>query len=211
MTISSDHKATTKATTSGEETADLVNFDDALADRYHRLSLLTLDLAAEAGEAALHYSQSNRENKPSRFDRHMATMTRAIWAHQVIERLRRGSAKQTNDRDVKEATRHDVKREQVAPAPPAALSRLQCGERYDPFPEEKYLHATAALDDAKDEPIENHTPSTMVKRPPTAGGNTATLFQGTLRPTWTPESVGEDWRQIDWRNHKITAPSCAPP
>lgn len=65
-------------------------FAEALAARYERLSILTLDLAEEAGEAAVNFSLVDRANKPGHFDRRIAAMSRAIWAHRVIERLRLG-------------------------------------------------------------------------------------------------------------------------
>ncbi len=71
---------------SGEET----RFEDALRARYERLSLLTLDLAEEAGEAVRSFSYVDRREKPGRFERGVAAMTKAIWAHQSIERLRKG-------------------------------------------------------------------------------------------------------------------------
>ncbi len=64
-------------------------FEAALTARYRRLSLLTLDLAEEAGEAARDFSFVDRENKTGRFERRIAAMTRAIWAHRSIESLRR--------------------------------------------------------------------------------------------------------------------------
>ncbi len=83
------------------ESACDADFEAALAERYRRLSLLTLDLAEEAGEAArcakAHQSEEVNfllvDTKGARlafFDRRLAAMTRAIWAHRVIERLRSG-------------------------------------------------------------------------------------------------------------------------
>lgn len=66
------------------------DFAAALAERYQRLSLLTLDLAEEAGEAAVNFSLVDKADRPSRFERRIGAMTRAIWAHRVIERLRLG-------------------------------------------------------------------------------------------------------------------------
>ncbi|MEL7492231.1 MAG: hypothetical protein AAGJ73_16095, partial [Pseudomonadota bacterium] len=76
----------------------------ALAERYRRLSLLTLNLAEEAGAAAVNFSLVDTKGvRPAFFDRRPAregahsldlaafaarAMTRAIWAHRVIERLR---------------------------------------------------------------------------------------------------------------------------
>ena len=58
--------------------------------RYERLSLLTLDLAEEAGEAAVSFSVVEKGDKKGRFERRIAAMTRCIWAHKEIERLRGG-------------------------------------------------------------------------------------------------------------------------
>ncbi len=65
------------------------DFAAALEARYRRLSLLTLDLAEEAGEAAVNFSLVDTKGvRPAFFDRRLAAMTRAIWAHRVIEQLR---------------------------------------------------------------------------------------------------------------------------
>jgi len=67
------------------------DFEPALKARYQRLSLLTLDLAEEAGEAAVNFSLvDNPPHRAGCFERRISAMTRAIWAHQQIERLRRG-------------------------------------------------------------------------------------------------------------------------
>ena len=71
---------------SGEETS----FEAALKARYERLSLLTLDLAQEAGEAVRDRARTERGAGPGRFDHGVRAMTKAIWAHTVIERLRTG-------------------------------------------------------------------------------------------------------------------------
>ncbi len=72
-----------------ERRARDADFEAALAERYRRLSLLTLDLAEEAGEAAVNFSLVDTKGvRPAFFDRRLAAMTRAIWAHRVIERLR---------------------------------------------------------------------------------------------------------------------------
>jgi|GEM_PF-5479275 len=76
-----DHREADATPISGDECAGAPGFNEALAERYQRLSLLTLDLAEEAGKAAL-------DPEAYSFDRPMAAMTRAIWAHQIIERLR---------------------------------------------------------------------------------------------------------------------------
>ena len=73
---------------SGERT----HFDDALAARYARLSLLTLDLAEEAGETARSFAYVDKGEKQGRFERRVAAMSRAVWAHRAIERLRRAPA-----------------------------------------------------------------------------------------------------------------------
>jgi len=91
------------------------DFAAALQERYQRLSLLTLDLAQEEGEAVLYakaYGASTRNaafvdkeagpkregaqlnvSAPSRsgfLERRIAAMSRAVWMHKTIERLRRG-------------------------------------------------------------------------------------------------------------------------
>ncbi len=77
------------ASVDGDESARDADFEAALAERYRRLSLLTLDLAEEAGEAAVNFSLVDTKGvRPAFFDRRLAAMTRAIWAHRVIERLR---------------------------------------------------------------------------------------------------------------------------
>ena len=63
-------------------------FEAALAARYQRLSLLTADLAEEAGEAAVNFSHVDKGPGKGRFERRIGAMTRAIWAHRVIEQLR---------------------------------------------------------------------------------------------------------------------------
>ena len=65
-------------------------FERELAERYQRLSLLTLDLAEEAGEAVRDFARVDLGQKRGRFDHGVASMTKAIWAHTVIERLRKG-------------------------------------------------------------------------------------------------------------------------
>ena len=73
-------------------------FAAQLQARYERVSLLTLDLAEEAGEAAVSFSQVEKGDKTGRFERRIAAMTRAIWAHRVIERLRTGGSRTTHRR-----------------------------------------------------------------------------------------------------------------
>ena len=68
-------------------------FEAELRARYERLSLLTLDLAEEAGEAAVSFSVVEKGDKTGRFERRIAAMTRCIWAHKEIERLRCGGGK----------------------------------------------------------------------------------------------------------------------
>ncbi|MGF1544120.1 MAG: hypothetical protein ACFB00_06430 [Parvularculaceae bacterium] len=63
-------------------------FDAALAARYRRLSMLTLDLAEEAGAAARSVRIAERGDKTGAFERRVAAMSRAIRAHQLVERLR---------------------------------------------------------------------------------------------------------------------------
>ena len=87
-------------------------FDAARMARYQRLSLLTLDLAEKAGGAALRLSNAEGGNsslarpgpherpqgpdpmKP-RLSAHTQNMTRAIWAHRVIEQLRARCGRET--------------------------------------------------------------------------------------------------------------------
>ncbi len=77
---------------------DESSFEQARMERYQRLSLLTLDLAEEAGECArsMAYAHNGGTASPkmrrvkSPFTQGMENMSRAIWAHQVIERLRTG-------------------------------------------------------------------------------------------------------------------------
>ncbi len=66
------------------------DFSAALRTRYEQLSLLTLDLAQEAGEAVRDFSRVDLGPAKGRFDHGIASMTKAIWAHTVIERLRGG-------------------------------------------------------------------------------------------------------------------------
>ena len=68
-------------------TGETVDFESAKRARYERLSLLTLDMAERAGQAANEHS-ALREARG--FNKAMAAMSRAIWAHQIIERLRMG-------------------------------------------------------------------------------------------------------------------------
>ena len=102
------------------ETRGDVDFAVALQERYQRLSLLTLDLAEEAGGAAQHETPGERmedfrRKKPGRFERRIAAMTRAIWAHKEIERLRTGrnpdashyGANANRQRPAGNRTRHD--------------------------------------------------------------------------------------------------------
>jgi|GEM_PF-3413521 len=88
-------------------------FDTALQNRYQRLSMLTLDLAEEAGAAAAGLSLvDNKGDRPSIFERRIAAMTRAIWAHRIIEhlRLKHQGGDQANDNNPAapmESTLHD--------------------------------------------------------------------------------------------------------
>jgi|GEM_PF-5462048 len=87
-----------------EESAN-PDFAAKLTARYERLSLLTLDLAEEAGEAAVNWSMvDNDPKRPGRFERRIAAMTKAIWAHQAIERLRTKHAR-VSDGILEEAER----------------------------------------------------------------------------------------------------------
>lgn len=82
----------------GADDGDAPSFEQARMERYQRLSLLTLDLAEEAGECArsMAYAHNGGTASPkmrrvkSPFTQGMENMSRAIWAHQVIERLRTG-------------------------------------------------------------------------------------------------------------------------
>ena len=74
------------------ESGDDRAFEAALAARYKRLSLLTLDLAQEAGEAVRDFARVDLGKARGRFDHGVAAMSRAVWAHTVIERLRTGKA-----------------------------------------------------------------------------------------------------------------------
>lgn len=69
---------------------DNATFEAALQARYQRLSLLTLDLAQEAGEGVQDFARVDLGTSTGRFDHGIAAMTKAIWAHSVIERLRGG-------------------------------------------------------------------------------------------------------------------------
>jgi len=81
------------------------DYDRFRQARYQRLSLLTLDLAEEAGEAAVNFARvDNKGDRPSIFERRIAAMTRVIWAHQAIERMRNGGAPK---RDVSRGTHGD--------------------------------------------------------------------------------------------------------
>ncbi len=87
MTTTDDHgRSDAMPHVDGDDNA--ADFDAELTARYRRLSLLTLELAEEAGEAAQSFSLVEAKNKVGRFERRIAAMTRAIWAHQAIERLR---------------------------------------------------------------------------------------------------------------------------
>jgi len=113
MTDETDHSdelVCAEAIYAATEDAPIEEFKAHLTARYRRLSLLTLDLAEKAGKAALcanahktnhncakahktnsgNFSLVESQNKVRIFERRTAAMTRAIWAHQQIERLRRG-------------------------------------------------------------------------------------------------------------------------
>lgn len=71
------------------------SFEEELRVRYERLSLLTLDLATEAGEAmegfaglARHDRNGKLKGFGEQFSRGAASVTRLLWAHSQIERLR---------------------------------------------------------------------------------------------------------------------------
>lgn len=63
------------------------DFESAKRVRYERLSLLTLDMAEAAGDCA---RDKEGDIDPRQVSRAMAAVSRAIWAHQTIERLREG-------------------------------------------------------------------------------------------------------------------------
>lgn len=82
-----------------DETDHNSSFEEARRARYERLSLLTLDLAEEAAHWAKHVSE-REDHRPDRardFARSMASMSKAIWAHQVVERLRTGRGLDAQD------------------------------------------------------------------------------------------------------------------
>ncbi len=99
------------------ETHAASDFDAARAARYRRLSLLTLDLAEEAGEGARHFSFVDAGpadgKKPGRFERRIAAMTRAIWAHRAIEAMRRRLENGEDPRPVPRAAKQ-IAQEQIA-------------------------------------------------------------------------------------------------
>ena len=63
------------------------DFESAKRARYERLSLLTLDMAEAAGRCARDHKGEIDGRAVSRA---MAALSRAVWAHQIIERLRQG-------------------------------------------------------------------------------------------------------------------------
>ena len=63
------------------------DFESAKRARYERLSLLTLDIAEAAGACA---RDKEGDIDPRQVSRAMAAISRAIWVHQTIERLREG-------------------------------------------------------------------------------------------------------------------------
>ncbi len=110
--------------TAQEECASADEFERALDERYRRLSLLTLDLAEEAGEAAVNFSLVDTKGvRPAFFDRRLAAMTRAIWAHRVIERLRGAPAAKAAD------ARIDAKAATPSSAAKAAFSKASAPSR----------------------------------------------------------------------------------
>ncbi len=82
-----------------DETDHNSSFEEARRARYERLSLLTLDLAEEAAHCAKHVSEweDHRPDRARDFARSMASMSKAIWAHQVVERLRTGRGLDAQD------------------------------------------------------------------------------------------------------------------
>ncbi len=65
------------------------DFESAKRARYERLSLLTLDMAEAAGRCARDHKGEIDGRAVSRA---MAALSRAVWAHQIIERLRQGQS-----------------------------------------------------------------------------------------------------------------------
>ena len=59
--------------------------------RYERLSLLTLDIAEIAGKSVCDLKNKTLDTEQCRhIEKAMASVSRAIWAHQIVERLRQG-------------------------------------------------------------------------------------------------------------------------
>ncbi len=59
--------------------------------RYERLSLLTLDIAEIAGKSICDIKDKTPGTEQCRhLEKAMASLSRAIWAHQIVERLRQG-------------------------------------------------------------------------------------------------------------------------
>jgi len=93
---------------SGEE----VVFEAALKSRYERLSLLTLDMAEEAAMTARDHSRlaspkqvakDLTQQRQGRFEYHIAAMTKAVWAHRVIEQLRHKLARAQKLQDYRQS------------------------------------------------------------------------------------------------------------
>ena len=115
------------------------DFEAALKARYERLSLLTLDLAEEAALSAKQESTGKR----------MAQVTRAIWAHQTIERLRCGRASSAVRRLSRPSCRQSGKENCTAPDVSreiqSDLNRMRTiGERKTPANQKPPTPETAA-------------------------------------------------------------------
>lgn len=73
------------------ETGERMSYAEAAQRRYETACLVTLDLAIEASNAAIGWSQIPSEkgkHRPGRFDRTMSAVTGATWAHLSLDRLR---------------------------------------------------------------------------------------------------------------------------
>ncbi len=83
------------------------DFETAKNARYERLSLLTLDMAEAAGKCV---RDKREEIAPCEINRAIAAVSRAIWAHQIIERLRLGKPLSRRDLMVLALGKHYKKR-----------------------------------------------------------------------------------------------------
>ena len=83
------------------------DFETAKNVCYERLALLTLDMAEAAGKCV---RDKNEEIAPREINRAIAAVSRAIWAHQIIERLRLGKPLSRRDLMVLALGKHYKKR-----------------------------------------------------------------------------------------------------